>query len=392
MAMSDSRPIFTLYVVWHPDYTEGTDIANALRRRFGSDRNRDVGGRAGVSALYRNTNAPGSPTPIPIPMDDSDTTAVVVLIDNALAGDSNWTQYVQEISARADARGFNARLIPVAMDRGVLDFGLDTQAIRWDSWADDGAERQDRLVRDLTYEFIRILRHFLAQIRHASDDGEELTSYMEAIQVFLSHSKHDDDGESIAEAIRDWIHENSALSSFFDVINIPAGVPFASAIDLSIQNGAMVAIYTDTYSSREWCRREVMTAKLQNAPMTLVDCLRTLDERAFPYLGNVPVIRMDPNLMDRIPQIVGRLLDEAFRDFLWRCRVEALRQTNPQAIFISRPPELASLAALPNGSGDAPQSIVYPEPVLSSVEASLFQKIAPDARMQTLTEWLEEAQ
>ena len=392
MAISDSRPLFTLYVVWHPDYTEGADVADALRRHFGSDRNRDVGGRAGVSALYRNANAPGSLTPIPIPLDDSDTTAVVVLIDTALAGDPDWTQYVEEISARADARGFRARLIPVAMKSGVLDFGLSTQAIRWDSWAGNVGERRDRLVRDLTYEFIRILRHFLAQIRHAPDDGDDLNRYMEAIQVFLSHSKHDDDGESIAEAIRNWIHANSALSSFFDVINIPAGVSFASAIDHSIQNGAMVAIYTDTYSSREWCRREVMTAKLQNAPMALVDCLQTLDERAFPYLGNVPIIRMDPNLMDRIPQVVARLLDEAFRDFLWRCRVEALRQTNPPAIFISRPPELVSLAALPNGSGDDPQSIVYPEPVLSAVEASLFQKIAPNVRIRTLTEWLEEEQ
>ena len=392
MAIHDARPLFALYIVWHPDYDAGADIANALRRHFRSDRNRDVGGWGGVSALYRNINAPGSTTPIPIPWDDSDTTAVVVLIDYSLSNDSDWTRYVQELGAEAEAKGFGSRLIPVAIEPGVLDFGLNTNAIRWDRWTGTASERQDRLVRDLTYEFIRILRHYTEQIRRTSDDGDNLSRYLEPVQVFLSHSKHDDNGEPIAKAIRDWIHANSALSSFFDVLDIPAGVPFPSVIDHSIQNGAMVAIYTDTYSSREWCRSEVTTAKLRNAPMALVDCLQTLDERSFPYLGNVPVVRMNPKSMDGIPQVIARLLDEVFADFLWRCRIETLSQAQPQAMFMSRPPELISLAALPDQVADTPQSIVYPEPTLSAVEAGLFQKVAPNVRLRTLTEWLEEAQ
>ena len=136
----------------------------------------------------------------------------------------------------------------------------------------------------------------------------------------------------MAKAIRDWLHGNSSLSSFLDIYDIPAGLPFAAVMDHTIQIGMLLAIYTDSYSSRQWCRHEVMEAKRNNIPMLVVDCLETVDERALPYLGNVPVIRMNPDLRDRIEQVVGLLLDEVFKDFLWQCRVERLRQSHPTSV------------------------------------------------------------
>ena len=383
-----SQPPFVLYIVWHPSYARGATIAERLQHHFGTDRYRNILGGAGVTVLFRNTNAPSSAAPIPVSWDDADTTAAVVLIDNTLANDLAWTQYVRESTGEAEAKGFSTRVFPVAMEASALGMGLDVQALRWDRWTESDTEREQRLVRELTYEFSRMLRHHLGQ--HPDNDEAHLRRYRRNIQVFLSHSKHDEYGEPVARAVRDWLHDNSALSSFLDVHDIPAGLSFSSVMDDSIQDGVMVAIYTDSYSSREWCRREVLQAKSRNIPMLVVDCLQTVDDRAFPYLGNVPIIRMDPGNRDRIDRIASLLLDEVFKDFLWRQRIERFRESYPQVMFMARAPELISISSLSDNTGDGEWSIVYPGPPLGLEEVRLFSDIAPSMRLHTLADWLAE--
>ena len=382
-----SQPPFTLYVVSYPGCAEGERIATRLRQHFGTDRYRNVVGGAGVTVLFRNTNAPDSATPLPIDWNEAETTAAVVLMDNALANDPAWVQYVRGLAGEAEERGFGTRVFPVALEAGSLDIGLDIQALRWDRWVGNNREREQRLFRELTYEFSRMLRHRLEQ--HTDDEGD-LQRYRQNIQVFLSHSKHDDHGKVVAEAVRDWLHNNSALSSFLDIHDIPAGLSFSSVIDDSIQDGAMVTVYTDSYSSREWCRHEVIEAKRRNVPMVVVNCLQTVDERVFPYLGNVPSIRMNPDRRDRIGRIASLLLDELFKDFLWRQRIEGFRGSHPQVMFTARPPELILLSNLMDNAGDGERTLVYPGPPLGLEEIRLFADIVPGVRLQTLADWLME--
>ena len=54
--------------------------------------------------------------------------------------------------------------------------------------------------------------------------------------------------------------------------------------------------------------------------MVVVDCVRDVDPRGMAYLGNVPVVRMEPDRTDRIATVAGWLLDEVFRTWLWLCR------------------------------------------------------------------------
>ena len=171
------------------------------------------------------------------------------------------------------------------MDRRGVELGVVQQALRWD-------RREEALER-----------------------------YLEKIRVFISHSKHDGDGESVGRSIRDWIHAHSTLDSFFDVYDIPPGLSFGEVLLHQIGAGAVLAVHTDSYSSREWCRREVIEAKRRLVPMIVVDCVRDVHPRGMPYLGNVPVVRMDPGQTDRIGTVAGCLLDEVFRNWLWLCRV-----------------------------------------------------------------------
>ena len=154
-----------------------------------------------------------------------------------------------------------------------------------------------------------------------------------------------------------------------------------------------MAVHTDSYSSREWCRREVIEAKRRLAPMIVVDCVRDVDPRGMPYLGNVPVVRMERGRTDRIGAVVGCLMDEVFRTWLWLCRVGPDLADAPGVLFTARPPELIALAAVPRdderNEGTSP-TIVYPEPLLGADDERLFLEVAPGVRVLTLTDWLEE--
>ena len=123
--------------------------------------------------------------------------------------------------------------------------------------------------------------------------------------------------------------------------------------------------------------------------MIVVDCLHSGENRAFPYLGNVPVIRMDPIAKDRIPEIAGRLLDEVLVDFLWQCRVAALPLRPTDTVFMARPPELASLAILANKQ-EIRGAVVYPDPPLGDEELQLFDATWSGLRFHTMTQWLME--
>ena len=345
-----------------------------------------------MSVIYRSKAASGESEPLLIDWDEAETTAAVALLDSTLTADPAWSNYIRELAHNAGRRGLLTRLFPVVMETEGLQLQLEEQALRWDIWEESDTAKEQRLVSNLTYEFSRMLRHRLDLSRRPEAVEAPLTSYLEKVQVFISHSKHDDDGEPVARSIRDWLHANSAMSSFFDVHDIPAGLSFHHVLLHQVEASAVVALHTDSYSSREWCRREVIEAKRRQVPMIVVDCLRKFDKRGIPYMGNVPIVRMSPERRDRIGAVVGCLLDEVFRAYVWRCRVERYREAHPDVLFIAHPPELISLASLPAIQNETGSLIVYPEPLLGADEARLFLEIAPSARILTLTEWLEEIQ
>ncbi len=366
-------------------------MAESLREHFRRALYENVAGGTGISVIFRSAPAPGSATPLLIDLDEAETTAIVVLADSALAEDPAWVAYLRELFDRTDAAGLGSRVFPVAVERAALAIGFDEQALRWDVWEGKEPEHRQRLIRELAYEFCRMLRHYLEHLKRPAEDEAALELYLKKVQIFLSHSKHDDDGERTARAIRDKLHASHGLSSFFDVHDIPAGLRFQRVLIQQVKMSAVVAVHTDSYSSREWCRREIIEAKRWNVPLVVANCISDLDERGFPYLGNVPIVRLDPRGPDRIDVVIGRLLDEVLKDFLWRCRVELVRDAADRAVvFVPRPPELISLVGVPTATEVPEPVIVYPDPPLSAEEERLFEEVAPRVRLRSMTEWLAE--
>ncbi len=384
---------FLIYVAWRPDYRAGAAVAEYLREHFGADRYTSITGGAGVSVLFSSAVDPQADMAVGVDFLSAAATAVVILADRHFMGDTAWKDYVHALTTASETIGFNARIFPVAMEEGALDMPFQQQALRWDRWEGVNGVREGRLVRDLTHEFSRMLRHNLAQRKTPTGDRRDLQQYLQQVPVFLSHSKHDSDGERVAHYIRDWLHNNTQLSSFLDVHDIPPGLSFKEVLEEAIgaPAGVIIAIHTDTYSSREWCRREVLTAKRLDLPMIVVDCLRMVDERFFPYLGNVPVVRMDPGRTDQIPEVVARLLDETFKGLLWASRIERLPGSQGAAVFVGRPPELFLLARFRVSARDGSLIIVYPDPPLGNEELQLFTDAAHGVRLHSVTEWLGES-
>lgn len=386
-----TRPFLVVYIAWHPGFAAGPAIAETLYDHFRRKLFENVAGGTGVSLLYRATPPAGQAAPLPIDFDEGETAAVVTLFDESFAADAAYLAWLKDTAERAEARGLGTRVFPVAMDAALTQSGMVEQAVRWDKW--DGAgivTRSRRLISSLTYQFARMLRAYLERLRHPADADDALERYLKKVQVFLSHSKRDDDGERIAKVIRQTLFDGDGLSSFFDVHDIAPGLPFDKVILNQVRVSAVVAIHTDSFSSREWCRREIIEAKRASVPLVVANCLADRDERGFPYMGNVPVVRMNPARVDRIDDVIGRLLDEVLKDFLWRCRVELVRKAAGDRVrFLPRPPELISLAGLDRAAG-TPTILVYPDPPLGAEEQRLFEEIAPDVRLRSLTEWVAE--
>jgi hypothetical protein len=386
-----TRPFLVVYVAWHPALEGGKEIARNLYDHYRRELYENVAGGTGLSVLYRSEPGPSTNAPIGIDLDDGETAAIVLLFDEHFAADEAYMTWARDLADRTDSEGLRARIFLVAIDGALTRIGFAQQAARWDRWEVMlNEDRLRRLKSDLTYQFSRMLRSYLERLRRPDEEEAALEQYLRKVQILLSHSKRDHYGERIAKLIREALFEGDGLASFFDVHDIPTGVRFDRAILQQVKVSAVVAIYTDSFSSREWCRREIIEAKRWNVPLVVANCIADKDERGFPYMGNVPIVRMDPGAVDRIDHVVARLLDEVLKDFLWRCRIKlAEARKEDHVVFLPRPPELISLASLEDRA-QAHVTLVYPDPPLGAEEQRLFEIIAPHVRLRSLTEWLAE--
>jgi hypothetical protein len=386
-----TRPFLVIYVAWHPNFAGGSNLAKTLYAHYRRELYENVAGGTGLSVIYRSVLASDPSVPTDINFADSETSAIVLLIDKNWASDPAWVTWAGNLMDRADAAGLSVRVFPVAIDTEAVKIGITEQLVRWEHWSDKSEDdRKCALTSSLTYQFCRMLRSYLAQLKHPDADEEALDQYLRKVEIFLSHSKHDANGKRIAKLIRDRLFktEGDGLTSFFDVYDIPAGLRFNKVILQKVKVSAVIAIHSDSYSSREWCRREIIEAKRWNVPLVIANCISDVDERSFPYMGNVPVVRMNLRGGTRSDYVVGRLLDEVLKDFLWRCRIELVKSiAGAEVVFLPRPPELISLAGV---SDLAKATLVYPDPPIGAEEQLLFETIAPGVRLRSMTEWLAE--
>ena len=104
--------------------------------------------------------------------------------------------------------------------------------------------------------------------------------------------------------LRDYIHKNLALDTFFDAIDIAAGFSFENEINAGIDTAAFAVVHTDAYASRVWCQHEVIRAKRHGRPVVVIHAIEEGEARSFPYIGNVPTIRWRAEEPARVEAVV----------------------------------------------------------------------------------------
>jgi hypothetical protein len=366
-----------------------------LHQHYHANPRKNLGeGSLGLDVVFRSDPLPTTLAPMPVDFSFAPSTAVVVLLDAKLAEDEDMMRFVHETSANALHLFPAATVVPVIMDQEGMLAAREKPLSQFqfvDTIAWSKPEFLRRALTGLDYQFCKLLSvvDFVRENPRAAAHAR-IDAHARKAKVFLSHSKHDTHGARIAVDLKAALNAMS-VESFFDVVDIIGGTPWECEIDHAASTHALLAVHTDSYSSRSWCRKEVLMAKRKLVPMVVANCIEDAEDRTFPYLGNVPAVRVGTEGNERFPWLIGRLFDEVLRDLVWRCHTKPFEAEGIS--FLPRAPELVSLAYLDQEASATPGklTLVYPGALLEAEEAALFATVAPHITLQSFIQWLSGA-
>ncbi|WP_176520245.1 TIR domain-containing protein [Bacillus cereus] len=372
------KPSLKIYVMWHPKCNFGKQYAEEIYSNFGREiQNNIIYRRPGIPVFFIND------TDKVINLDEAKHNAVIVLVDDEMVIDSKWDEFLgelrQEVEKRKDGKH---RIYPVSFSKHAFQ----VESIRRINYIrlheiNDEEKKLKRLLVSATHEISRLL------LSHPRIAGK-VNLGTAPVSLFLSHAKKD--GAQLAQSIKSFIHQETSLKTFFDATDIAAGYSFSKEISQSIKmkETALLVLHTDTYSSRDWCRKEVIQAKLSNIPIVVVNLITAGEERSFPYLGNVPTIRWDGS-QEMIEEIIHLTLTEILRALYTKLHLESLTdiyEVSERVHTITHHPELLSFVKIIEEEGDTDKlTVLYPDPPLGYEEMQLLTSIKPLFKFLTPT-------
>lgn len=346
---------FLVHVVFHPDSVDARAFASSFRDALNGD-NRLPGLRVPVVALAED----GTSWPPPRhDLDEAKRSAVIVLADDnmvvgdqAPAGRVGWPRFVADLARQCGSTAH--RILPVQWSESAWPLHEDLSTINFiRAYAQSATERDGWLERRLVIELCRFL---LGQ-----DRGDKVP-----VRVFLSHAKQDiNTPPDLFTAVATHLSNTQPVESWIDSAKIEPGKNFGDAILEGVRDSAVMVLATANYSTRPWCRREVLAAKKYGQPMIVVDGLHGVDARSFPYVGNVPVVAWN---VDGPRHAVDVLLKEVLRVEHMKCVLK--RQAPQSTCVLTSAPELLTLAMLPTSA-----PVLYPDPPLGDEEEEVLKSL-----------------
>lgn len=300
----------------------------------------------------------GGEPPEPSLAREADRIMVVLLADDHFAANARsptssgrtWGDYAVRLRELCDASGHRFMPVQLTETGWPLDARLgDINFLR--AWAvDDPDQRRKFIARRLIQILVRRLRP------HAEDEDAP------AVTIFLSHTKMDLDREPrVVRALLAHLTATQPEKTWFDSGDITSGSRFAKAIEQGVKDAALLALVTDSYSSRSWCRREVLLAKHYQRPVVVVDAVQEREVRRFPYAGNAPVIRWKGDAQEVVDLLLRETLRHAYSE-------ESLKQRkHPEDAILPGGPELVTVV-----HRDKNQPLLYPDPPLGPEELAVL--------------------
>lgn len=183
------------------------------------------------------------------------------------------------------------------------------------------------------------------------------------LKLFISHAKKD--GLVVAENLRNSLRSKTKLDSFFDKNDIIEGVDFEKQIKENVKSSLLMVLDSDAYGTRQWCQKEILCAKKYGVPIVVVDMHSDVITRTFPYMGNVPSVRLKDDNLDSAINLLLRtgLRYEYQKNYLTKIVKEG---NNDDFDILSYQPELLDMHMLEKNN------VLYPEPPVSEEERRIL--------------------
>lgn len=287
---------------------------------------------------------------------NADKVVVLLLVDLCMFNSSAWANYINELVN--DEKNGVVKVLPVALCQYA--FGINHEL---------GKQQYIRLknfnIRDCWKEFL---------IRFYDDLIRTLCKSEEKLQIFISHTKKDEDRMGIEKAneLKAYLRADTKLNSFYDANDILDGYSFGDQITENLKKSLLIILETSTYSDREWCRIEAIVVKENYVPTVVVSLFNGMIPRTFPYLGNTPKIRFDANWDEVICLLLRTALDKYYEERY----LENFSQANSKVIPMM--PEFINI-----GKVDGVNQILYPEPPLGNEELEVVKRQFPTITFNT---------
>lgn len=366
MTAREFLPPLAVNFIWHPSDAKLVDpILDFLRESFSRNRTRPFSRELNLPLFFFSSLNPNE-VPDSAPALLAMRNLIFVFTSTQTMGNSKWKSYVEELSVE------NVHIVPVALDNlglrhnGVLH-GLN--CIRAFDWAEG-----DRTLSSLVF-----LAHEVCRFGTETIIPNELGSNS-SIKLFLSHAKSGKIGLQHAEQIKQFIDDTN-MNRFFDANEISPGFRFDEEIERHISSSTFLAIENDTYSSRYWCQREMLSAKHFNRPIVALNCLSDYEDRVFPGASNVPRINVasgSPLSQKDILRVLSLAMLETIRH---RHSLETLEMyrnrgwIDRESELIARPLEIRQALDFIE---DGKRKVCYPDPPIYAEEADWHEKLDID--------------
>jgi hypothetical protein len=358
-----------IYVIWHPDYHEGQKIGNHIYSRLCRDVSKPLTRSIGVPVYFRQTKIAKTGQPLEIDFSESDFVAIVPLISDEFLLDIDFREYFDKTVSQVEENKATSRVFPVAISPHAFKVSKSISAINFLRVFSSNADVSQYISSNLIHELSRLLMN-LKRVSEEKDSLELTTP--PPVRLFISHSKHDDALQQAVE-FRDFINADTSLKTFFDANDIGYGYDFAEEIKKAAKESALVVFQSDTYSDREWCRTEILTAKSHGSPVVIVNAISKGEKRIFPYLGNYPSIRLNKNFQEIVDLTLEQVLFNIHSAKLLRSQVELYGLDVD--FVLSNYPELFSLLELKRLLKEKNKEfsvVIYPDPPLGMEETKLL--------------------
>ncbi|WP_107925228.1 TIR domain-containing protein [Lysinibacillus parviboronicapiens] len=373
--MADIINPLNIFIAWHSSFENGRNLANSIFSYYNHDINNPLSRGIGIPVFFRTGQ-----TPLNIDLTNAEYNAVILLVDDNMVIDKQWEKYIEEIFMQVEKFNAKSIILPIAISDNAFKLSNRLPTKNFIRLYDVDSKKEDFLLSRTTHELCRLLYN-IDRINHETTDEQKSPP---PLKLFISHAK--EDGVVVAKKLSDYMQSQSPVKTFFDANDIAIGYDFPEEIELNIQTSVLLVIHTDKYSTREWCRREILLAKKNNRPIIVVNLYEEGEERIFPYLGNLKTIRFNKDLEDKImyEKIILITLKETLRYKYHQMFVIYLTKKFyiNQVEIISQPPELLSLIKL---NSSVNKLTIYPDPPLSEEEIDIITGVADDMQFYTPT-------